>query len=597
MIASVLTFFLASSSPARADATCAAANVRWAPDADRISVTGAVTCTLSEVRAHLPAEVPLTVVDAPGRVWFLGTNLFVEQGATLAIEGSAVGGDVDELRLRSDNAPGGYVEIRAEWGNLRFRSTKVTSWDTAAGGPDTEVETGRAFVRALSFLEGSTPRESRMDVIDSDVGYLGYYAAESYGLSWKVRGESAGLYDLVDVLGDVTGSRVHHNYFGMYTFGAYGMRIVGNEFADNVYYGVDPHDDSDALVVEDNHIHGNGNHGFICSKRCDNLVIRNNRSVGNAEVGFMLHASVVDSVVEDNLAEGNGDAGFAIVDSHRNVFRNNVARDNLDGLRLCTGASDNLVSDNQLSDNARYGLNFYVGSDPATINDGRPAANRFVRNDVSRNGEYGVRGSQAFANVFEENTILDNVVWDVHLLDADDNVFVANALGDGVFYATGASANAIAETDAAIVQIGGNQASMRFTDAAGRVFDGDVPLVTTVGADGSSARLNGGAGEPVAVVARDLTVAPTGGDLGVNVTAWSVVTRAWTTTPGGASTATFSAGEAAPGARFALVVDGVERETLTADAAGRVTFATDVATPHTIALERVLEASGDGVAE
>lgn len=28
--------------------------------------------------------------------------------------------------------------------------------------------------------------ETRMDVIDSEVGYLGYHASESYGLVWKV---------------------------------------------------------------------------------------------------------------------------------------------------------------------------------------------------------------------------------------------------------------------------------------------------------------------------------------------------------------------------------------------------------------------------
>lgn len=592
MTANFPLLLLALSAPASADTTCSAANVRWAETSGRIYVSGAATCSLTDLRGHLPDSAPLTLVDAPNKIWLLGADLQVEQGATLAIEGSAVGGDVDELRLESDNVPDGYVEIRAEWGNLVFRSTRVTSWEAAAAGPDTEVETyGRAFIRALSFLEGTVPRQSRMDVVDSDVGYLGFYASESYGLTWKVRGESAGLYDQVDVLGDVTGSRIHHNYFGMYTFGAYGMRIVGNEFADNVYYGVDPHDDSDALLVEDNDIHGNGNHGFICSKRCDNLVVRNNRSVGNGEAGFMLHDSVVDSVVEGNLAEGNGDAGFAIVDSHRNVFRNNVSRGNLDGLRLCTGASDNVVADNELTDNTRWGINFYVGSDPPTINDGRPTANVFLGNDVRRNGEDGVRGSEALANTFSENTIAENGAWDVYLLDATDNVFSANDLGYGVFYAEGASANTIADADAATVQFGTAQASMRFTDSTGRAFDSDAGIVTTVDAGGSTASLSGAVGTaPVTVAARDLAVAPSDGDLGVDVLAWTILSRAWSTTPGTAASAVFSLEDVGSGARFTLSSDGVEHETLTADDAGRIQFAADVSAPRTFTLERALDA-------
>ena len=30
--------------------------------------------------------------------------------------------------------------------------------------------------------------EARLDIEDSEVAYLGYYHAESYGLSWKVMG-------------------------------------------------------------------------------------------------------------------------------------------------------------------------------------------------------------------------------------------------------------------------------------------------------------------------------------------------------------------------------------------------------------------------
>ena len=35
--------------------------------------------------------------------------------------------------------------------------------------------------------------EARMDIEDSEMGYLGYHGSESYGLTWKVRQEQRGF--------------------------------------------------------------------------------------------------------------------------------------------------------------------------------------------------------------------------------------------------------------------------------------------------------------------------------------------------------------------------------------------------------------------
>lgn len=572
-----------------AQARCGAPDIRWSAAEDRLTVSGPVVCTLSELRAASPDEAPLSLVS-PG-VWRLDADLVLEGGATLHLVGTALGGDVDELRLRSDNREGehAFVELRAEWGEVRLVGTRVTSWDTGSDAPDTETDNyGRAFVRVISYLDGATPRVSRMDVVDSDVGHLGYYAAESYGLTWKVRGSSPGLFDLVDVLGEVTGSTIHHNYFGMYTYGAHGMRIVGNEFSDNVRYGVDPHDDSDALLVEANSIHDNGGHGFICSKRCDGLVVRGNDASWNGGAGFMFHAAVTGSVLEGNVAEHNGDAGFALVDSHDNVIRGNLARDNLDGLRLCAGASENVVTDNMLTDNARHGVNLYVGSTPPTVNDGRPTANLFRGNDASRNGELGVRAKEAFANELHANTFADNGTWDVALVDATDNLFAANELAGGWFYAEGGSVNEIADTGSASVRLRGPLAAMTFTDSTGRVFAGEDAIETIVSPAGSAWTATGSEGDTdleLRTVA--LAVAPTGGDVRVRLRTWAPLARAWSTAPGTAAIATFEVGELAAGARYAWSLDGEPRGVLIADATGSVRIRTQVGdAPHEFALRQ-----------
>lgn len=57
---------------------------------------------------------------------------------------------------------------------------------------------GRSYISAISEIVTNTSQtclgrakktmgEARMDIEDSDMGYLGYQGSEAYGLSWKVR--------------------------------------------------------------------------------------------------------------------------------------------------------------------------------------------------------------------------------------------------------------------------------------------------------------------------------------------------------------------------------------------------------------------------
>jgi len=337
----------------------------------------------------------------------------MEKGATLVLNGTAVGGDVNELRLQSNNssAAGSFVYLRADWGNVSISHTKITSWDAATNNPDTEYAThGRSYINVRSQLDpdGVTAHESRMDILDSDIGYLGYNASESYGLTWKVAGSSPGLYDKVNVLGDIKNSKIHHNYFGVYTYGAYGMAITDNQVYNNIQYGVDPHDDSDSLTIDHNDVHHNGNHGIICSQRCDHLTIRNNESHHNTGVGIMFHRNANDSLLESNTLYNNGDAGIAIFDSHRNTVRGNNSYNNRYGLRFSVGSSDNTIDSNNLSGNTSYGIYFYQGTDAPTVNNGRPSRNRLTGNTVNNNTGYAVRLTQSDTNVFENNKVIDN---------------------------------------------------------------------------------------------------------------------------------------------------------------------------------------------
>ncbi len=421
-IALGFSYFSLAAMPAHA-AQCDSTSVRWSASSNRIYISGPDTvCTIPEIHAAQP-RANIQPVDS-GDIWQVGSNIILQDGATLNIHGPVV----RELRLTSNNTGGvnDYVFVRAQWGNISIRDAAITSWDEATGGPDTEYSSfGRAYLQTKSFLDGGTPRESRMDIANSDIGYLGFNGAEAYGLSWKVLGSAPGLYDQVNVYGDISNSHIHHNYFGVYTFGLFGGEWMGNEVNNNIVYGFDPHDDSDSLLIADNNVYGNGSHGIICSQRCDHLTIKHNQSHDNGGNGVMLHRNTTDSLVENNTLYNNLDSGLALFESHRNTVRGNQITNNGNGIRFSVGSSENIIEDNTVSGSTKYGFYFYNGSDIPTSGDGRPKNNQLINNTVTNSAVNGLKLQASDNNIFRGNTFTRN--GKDNLVDgAQGNTFAGN---------------------------------------------------------------------------------------------------------------------------------------------------------------------------
>jgi mannuronan 5-epimerase len=380
-------------------ATCALP-VRYSSTSDTIYLTtpGSVD-TLTEIKAACPAA-PL-VQPSPG-VWELNSDLVVQGGAQLNLSG-----DVKELRLQS--LPSGLTKdvsaLIAQYGTINMKGVKVTSWNGT--GPDTDLTVpsggtrGRAFVRAVSFMDGSTPRTSTMNIEDhSDLGFLGFDGAESYGVSYKARGCGATTQEIckvLDVFGKQTDSTFHDNYIGTYTWGAKDMLFDHNVYTHNKYYGLDPHDDSDYLKITNNTFSENGNHGLICSQRCDHLTITGNTSSHNTSAtaethGIMLHRGVTETLVANNIVENNTTGGGIVVfdsdgtpvspDKIGIKIENNTIRGNKYGLRFSVGTKDLAVSNNTVTGSLQYAVYTYKGSDVPSFTgtSGRPTGITFTGN-------------------------------------------------------------------------------------------------------------------------------------------------------------------------------------------------------------------------
>jgi poly(beta-D-mannuronate) C5 epimerase len=136
------------------------------------------------------------------------------------------------LKILADgtNAYGIYV-----FGSLKIDSVKITSWnpttndyaltpDSERDGIQTQVGTPRPYIRVEEGATGTT------DITNSEIAYLGYEG-----------GHGAGLTGLRYSGGDrsiIKGNDIHHLWFGFYS------REVGG------------------LVIENNHIHDNGEYGL-----------------------------------------------------------------------------------------------------------------------------------------------------------------------------------------------------------------------------------------------------------------------------------------------------------------------------------------------
>ncbi len=210
-------------------------SLRYASSTRTIYVEAGGVATLTDIRNALPAA-PLVLTDAVNQVWVLRANIVVDQGSTLLLHGTAVGGDVNQLRLQSDNssAPGSYVSITADWGTIDINGVQVTSWDDAANGPDTEyLNYQRAYISAVSRL-GPPIQQSTLNVLNSDVGYLGYNTTTGYGLTWDVVSSPPG----VSIFGTVSNSFIHDCQLDVLTWSTntYNVYWISNQIAFDMLY-------------------------------------------------------------------------------------------------------------------------------------------------------------------------------------------------------------------------------------------------------------------------------------------------------------------------------------------------------------------------
>ena len=194
-----------------------------------------------------------------------------------------------------------------------------------------------------------------------------------------------------------------------------------NEFYENTRYGLDPHDDSNGFLIENNIAHNNGTHGIILSKRCMYNTIRNNISYDNNLHGIMLHEQSDFNIVEGNTITENV-SGVAIFRSGNNIVQGNTIKDNRHGVRANATSKNNTIQNNSIMGSKLYGIYFYDNAvNNSVLN------NTFERNDV---GVYIKSNSNNITN----NLLIDNGTGVYFQDQASDNVLADNQIKQSGVY-------------------------------------------------------------------------------------------------------------------------------------------------------------------
>lgn len=342
---------------------------------------------------------PNLVTEMAQDEWLLSASISVQAGVRLEMTDATVAA----LRLQSnpsftmagETVPLPYNFIRAEAaGHLLIDGIVLSSWDSTVNAVDENIEDGRSYILAY--------RGGRVDILRSEISHLGWAPGEESGLAWHQRMDVSDA--STGATGHVAENRIHHNYFGLYSFEAYGLSILNNDVYQNHLYGIDPHDDSQELEIAFNRVYQNGSHGIILSRRCINNLIHNNEVYENVGHGIMLDRGSNYNVVKENKIYQNSD-GLAIYQSSHNVVRANQIFENKRGVRINATfdddddfdavATDNLVEDNVIDSSTEFGIYLYERADQNLIR-----ANKIMASGVSgiyiKSGGNRIEGNQIY---------------------------------------------------------------------------------------------------------------------------------------------------------------------------------------------------------
>lgn len=286
-----------------------------------------------------------------GKIFTLRRPVVIGPKASLVVTGD----DVAEWRLSTRS--GAFI---ANAGKLYISDTRLVAWNDEKNAPMWAYYGDKRSFRP--FLTNWSQSEIYMG--SSDIVALGYANGKSYGLSLSA-GPSAWFKfgndnQSLRPTGIIVDNSFRNMLYGFYSYEADDVVLSGNEYIDNVVYGVDPHDRSRRLAIGYNTAYGtHKKHGIIISREVDDSIIFGNVTFDNKGTGIMLDRDSNGTLVYGNTTFHNAQEGMTLFESDCEIIAaNRVFENKGSGFRIRNSYNIGLFY-NDITHNKSAGISAY----------------------------------------------------------------------------------------------------------------------------------------------------------------------------------------------------------------------------------------------
>lgn len=306
--------------------------------------------TLGTLLRDLPDITTRNLLVEEKEALLIRVPIIVLPGATLLMSGT----EFAQYRLGAQS--GAFIAVA---GKLVVQDTEVIGFDEQERSPAFASDATKDVFRPFITAWGG----SDLELSGSRFAMLGYASSKAFGITQSSGAAIQSLYALVDnrPVGNIIDNSFENLRYGYYSYEADSVRLVGNEYRDNIIYGIDPHDRSRDMLIALNTAYGSKKkHGIIVSREVDDSFIVGNVSLDNKGSGVMLDRTSSNNIVYANTAVGNEGDGLTFYESGCNVAAaNDLSRNKRAGVKIRNSTSIGIY-DNHIDGNVTTGTDIYV---------------------------------------------------------------------------------------------------------------------------------------------------------------------------------------------------------------------------------------------
>ncbi|WP_133253013.1 NosD domain-containing protein [Rhizobium wuzhouense] len=306
--------------------------------------------TLGTLLRDLPETSARRLLVVDGDDLLVRVPIIVLPGATLLMSGT----EFSQYKLGVQS--GAFIAVA---GRLVVQDAEIVGYDEIAGRPAVGSDKTRANFRPFITAWGG----SDIQIAGSRLAMLGYDSSKAFGLTQSSGAAVQSLYAFDDnrPTGNIVDNSFENLRYGYYSYEVDHVRVIGNEYRDNIIYGIDPHDRSRHLLIALNTAYGSQKkHGIIVSREVDDSFIVGNVSLHNKGSGIMLDRTSVRNIVYANTAVANDGDGLTFYESGCNIAAaNDLSRNRRAGFKIRNSADVGMY-DNRVDANTQSGADIYV---------------------------------------------------------------------------------------------------------------------------------------------------------------------------------------------------------------------------------------------